>query len=181
MRYWISFTKALIFGLIGLTCYHINIFFTKDKKDVFEPWWVWELTSDGSRKVIDAVSWDVADNSNVIKAIVDTSRIDGVKSDMKTEEKVERSDYNVGRHPLIKREEINNEKQKLHLKDKPSEIKHIAFFHNDVISPIDIDNAVCGGSCIVTNNPLPADQFSQFEAIVVDNDYLDKNKLPPRK
>ena len=169
----------MVLAIFGTFYYHVYQFVNTDELDVYGPWWVWELTSEGTRKLEKLTeSTEEVDNSNVLNSIRED-----VLSDQKVrkENVINPVDNPPGRQPL------NNHHspelfEKLRNKRTNSDAKLIAVFEpsEKTMNSFTLDEDLCGGICVVTLNPSP-EATKPFNAIVLDSDYFKKRKLPKRK
>ena len=56
----------IIISTIALIWIH-SVSFETEVNDAFEPWWVWKRANEGKIKTIEKVSWEIANNNDVIQ------------------------------------------------------------------------------------------------------------------
>lgn len=167
-NYPLSLLKCIvIICTMFLFWYHFD-HLGKEKRGVYKPWWVWTMAVEGEIKTIEEVSWEVADNSMVMKSLggyIDGSKLKYNEKNYKEKPKkhfrtdVDKSEFSS----LLKQ---SSSKTVLVLGTKEDEI---------TVNPIDDDKC---GKCLFTNK---ANDISHAEAVVVGNDYSQTMSIPKRR
>ena len=135
------------------------------KKDIFTPWWVWELADEGEIKTFDPISWKVADNSMILKISQQRPL---------TREVMLANNENSLQYALNKLKSTSFNQNEIQSEEK---LKKIVVLQEKVAQKLDINQKSCG-KCIISNDIA---DVHRADAVVIDDDYTRYKELPVRR
>ena len=167
-----------IFAIIVLilSTFHFCNWNLEEEKKVFETWWVWELSDEGTTKTIKPIEWgETADNNEVMGII-----------DFKPKKRVEAPDSyeNIERKSeLLNHEKSGNTNNNLmrdevSVRDVDAATKRIVILGKRAL-PYDYrHNQTLCGKCVLSYN---IDDVFNADAVVIDQEYAQNQKIPQRR